>query len=85
MRGINKITVTWPARARRHGLHRDLDPASRNIPKTPAACVSPCRRRWTTGTSMVLTAADLTTFGRRISSASGNSTYMKVFARNASG
>ena len=31
---------------------------------------------------MVLTAADLTSFGRRVSSASGNSIYFKVFSRN---
>jgi len=84
VRGINKITVTWPRRAGASGYSVVWTPLVRNIPKSPTACVSPCKRRWTTGTSMVLTGADLTTFGRRVSSASGNSTYFKVFSRNGS-
>jgi endonuclease/exonuclease/phosphatase family metal-dependent hydrolase len=85
VRGVNKITVTWPARDRAAGYFVTWTPLVRNIPQTPAECVSPCRRRWTTGTSMVLNRTDLTTYGRRISSGSGNSAYLKVFARNTAG
>ena len=81
VRGVNKITITWPRRAGASGYSVVWTPLVRNIPKSPSACSSPCKRRWTTGTSMVLTGADLTTFGRRVSSASGNSTYFKVFSR----
>lgn len=84
VRGEDKITVTWPARANATGYTVAWTPLIRSIPKTPAACVHPCKRRFIRGTSMVLSAADLSTFGRTISSASGNSTHLKVFAHRGS-
>ncbi len=82
VRGIDKITVKWPARLNATGYTVAWTPLKTSIPTSPAACTSPCQRRFTRGTSTELSSAALTTYGRRVSSASGNSVYLKVFAHN---
>ena len=82
VRGLNKITVTWPARLRATGYTVTWAPSYANLPTSPATCVYPCQHRFTRGTSMVLTSADLSTRGRTISSASGNTVRFKLFAHN---
>ncbi len=85
IRGIDKITVTWPARPGAEGYNVAWSPTKKNLPQSPGTCYYPCQKRWTTGTSMVLTAADMSTPGRKISSSSGNTVQLKIFSQNATG
>ena len=82
IRGLNKITVTWPARANATGYTVTWSPLISRIPSSPASCAYPCKHIFTRGTSVTLSAAQLTTAGRRVSSASGDSTHFKVFSHN---
>jgi endonuclease/exonuclease/phosphatase family metal-dependent hydrolase len=85
IRGVNRVTVSWPARLRAVGYTVAWSPTKKNLPRSPGGCHSPCRKRWTTGTSMVLSAPDMSTSGRTISSASGNTVQVKIFSQNSSG
>jgi endonuclease/exonuclease/phosphatase family metal-dependent hydrolase len=84
VRGTNRITVTWPARTNASGYTVAWAPSSAALPSTPSRCTYPCRKRYTTSTSMALSSADMSTWGRRVSSASGNPVRLKVFAQRAS-
>jgi len=82
VRGVNSITVSWPRRANTTGYWVTWAPGTRAVPATPATCRYPCERKWTRGTSMKLSSGDLSTSGRRVSSASGNTVRFKVFSYN---
>jgi endonuclease/exonuclease/phosphatase family metal-dependent hydrolase len=84
-RGVDKITVSWPARLYATGYTVAWSPTKKNLPTSPSNCYYPCRKRWTSGTSTVLTKADMSTPGRVISSASGNTLQVKIFSQNAYG
>lgn len=83
VRGSNQVTVDWPARSGATGYTLAWAPTNAQLPASPDDCVSPCRKRATSGTVMTLSAADMSTPGRRVSSASGNVVRLKVYAHNS--
>ncbi|KQT93603.1 hypothetical protein ASG49_00945 [Marmoricola sp. Leaf446] len=76
------LTISWPSRLRATGYTVAWAPTTRTLPTSPATCAYPCKLRFTRGTTVNLSAADLTSFGRRVSSASGNTVRLKVFSHN---
>ena len=80
--GQDRITVTWPKRLNATGYTVTWAPTQQRVPSSPAACSYPCKRIYTRYTSVTLTAQQLSTYGRTVSSRSGNTVRFKVFARN---
>lgn len=84
VRGSDRITVDWPARSGATGYTLTWAPTNAQLGASPSDCTYPCRKRSTTATALTLSQTDMSTPGRRISSASGNVVRLKVYAHNSS-
>ncbi|MBV9831105.1 MAG: hypothetical protein JOZ82_05875, partial [Marmoricola sp.] len=82
IRGYNSITLTWPRRLRATGYTVTWFPNSTNQPSSPATCRYPCQHKFTRYTSMRLLSSQLSTYGRRVSSVSGNTVRFRIFSHN---